>query len=242
MQTQTGESRFLQIAMAVGILCTAIVSLVALMHSLKDKEPQNMAEAADKADEGASTGEKSKELTPADYQALEQMLSQPRGGGGMRGSTMERPDPLTPLPPELNHLKDAPVAEMMAEADAYAKASPTDYRGIIDRYDQVLRKAEDPELKRDATAKWGDWQRRQFEAVQLEYATFAAKVKQVIAEKGHRIGMQMWKDFPESLRGIQSDIYVKENIMRDFPPPNVGEQGLRNGPPRLKNGLPPLKQ
>jgi serine/threonine protein kinase len=242
-QTQTGESRFLQIAMVVGILCTAIISLVALMHSLKDKEPKNLAEASEEAVNGGSPEGKGKELSPADYQALEDMLSQPRGGAGMRGmNTMERPDPLTPLPPELDHLKEAPAPEMLAEADAYAKAMPSDYRGIIDRYDQLFRRTDDSEIKRAVETKLESWRKRQYEAVQKEYVTFAAKVKQVIAEKGHRLGMQTWKEFPNELRGAMSDIYVKERIMQDFPPPNVGEQGLRNGPPRLRNGLPPRQQ
>jgi serine/threonine protein kinase len=238
-----GESRLWQIAMAVGILCTAIISLVALVHSLKDKGPGNTpgtnVVTVNEGNQQAQTqptqnGPGGKELTEADLQALQEMMKQQVKGKRYSAmmSTKEHPEPLPPLAPIVNPLQTAPLPEMVAEAEAYAKANPTNYRSILARYDQLYPITGGTPHRPTVGGAYKLWSERQLAAAKKEYEAFAVEVKKLIQEQGHRVGMQSWQRFPEELRGDMADNWIKDKIQTDFPPPAIGEQGLKNKGPQ----------
>ncbi|MGV3756915.1 MAG: protein kinase domain-containing protein [Verrucomicrobiota bacterium] len=236
-----GESRFWQIAMAVGILCTAIISLVALVQSLKDKGPGNMpgtnvvmVNDGQQASSPPPQGGKSKELTEEDMQALQEMMEQQEKGKRYSAmmSAKDRPDPLPPLEPLDNPLKIQGLPEMVAEAEAYAKANPTKYRSILARYDQLYLSSGGTQYRPVVGDAFKVWSDRQMVAVKKEYESLAAEAKKLIQEQGHRLGMQVWQKFPLELRGDGPDVWLKERIQTDFPPPAIGVEGLKNKGPQ----------
>lgn len=248
--TQPGESRVWLMAMVAGIFITAVISLVALVHSLKDKgnsEPQQNAVTQPPSPDSEDPSQPPRrELSQQDYAAIQEMLNQPKGQrmmgpNGMNGPN-ERPDPLTQLPQAGRQLKEGPLADMLAECEAYAKANPEKYRSILMRYDQLHITAAGSPYQKQVDDARDEWQKRQMEAVKKYYEKFLLEVKNVIATQGHRIGMQQWKNFPEELRGPEPDMYLRDKIQEDLPPPNVGTDGLRNGlgPRGAKTG--PLRQ
>lgn len=239
----SGESRFWQIATGVGILCTAIISLVALMHSLNNKQENNPQQVTVvPVNDGQQTAQqpKNKELTPEDFQALQEMMGPQQGkeGKGKRynnnGPNMgkEHPDPLPPVDPIQNPLKQAPLKAMVAEAKAYAEANPTNYRSILSRYDQLYDMTGGTPFRPEVGDAYRVWSDRQMVATQKEYLSFSNTVRRVMTEQGHREGMQEWTKFPEELRGEKTDLYIQEKIRTDFPPPSVGTDGFKNKGPR----------
>jgi hypothetical protein len=240
--TQTGESRFWQIATGVGIMCTAIISLVALMYSLKDKDSKDGAvppvvavNDGNKAQPGPGKG---KDLTEEDYKALQEMMTQQPKGRRYPNAGKEHPDPMRPLEPIENPLKPGPLPAMLAEAEAYAKANPTNYRSIIARYEQLYDLTGGTPMRPtvgDARKMWLD---RQMVAVRKEYETLANEARRIIAEQGHRVGMQVWAKFPDELRGGAPDQFMRTRIEQDFPPPTPGSESFKNKGPR-DQGPPP---
>lgn len=239
---QSGESRFWQIATGVGILCTAVISLVALMHSLKKNQPENQQPVTVvPVNDGQQTANdaKGKDLTPEDLRTLQEMMgpqSQVQGKGkrynNMPNMGKDHPDPLPQLEPIQNPLQQAPLKAMVAEAKAYAEANPTKYRNILARYDQLYDMTGGTPFRPEVGDAYRVWSERQMAATQKEYLTFSNSVRRVMTEQGHREGMAEWNKFPEDLRGEKTDLYLQEKIRSDFPPPSIGSEGFKNKGPR----------
>ncbi len=219
--TQSGESRFWQIAMAVGVLCTAIISLVALMHSLKNKdsgrENSDAPELITQAPPPPANA-RDKDLTPEERQLLEEMMTQ---GKSWRGG---RPLPLPPLPPmDMEPLRSSIPPQMLDEADAYATKNPTNYMSILLRYQQIQKRAGTLPVGMIAGQQIQEWTKKRDEAAEKAVLEFEGKLKELLPVS-HQQAMGVWRYFPDELRSDLVDRRVDE-ILEKYPPPDGGKKG-----------------
>lgn len=254
----SNTNRTLAIVAVVSVVALSVVLAFSLLRNgqnaaviEKDKNTPSAPVAKNTTAPDASA-KKGNELTDDEVRVLHDMLvgAQANGpakrqgglGGPMRGQFNDQmpPSPLPEISPLGDLLKDGPVNEMLAEAEAYAKANPTNYRSIMARYQEVLIKAQGTKYQRTAGEALKKWHEVRDAALEKKLIEFAALVRQKIKEVGHREGMQYWKNFPDELRDDQNEDEIGNWIRQQFPPP-AGEVPARNGAKGpLRNG-PPLQ-
>ncbi|MCD6050714.1 MAG: Serine/threonine protein kinase-related protein [Verrucomicrobia bacterium] len=221
--TQTGESRFWQIAMAVGVLCTAIISLVALMHSLKNKEGDKkdgapVISVEQSSQQNPPPHQRGKDLTYEERRLLEEMMAEGKGGRG------GRPLPLPPLHPvDTEPLKSTIPPQMLSEADEYATKNPTNYNSILIRYQQVQKKAAGLPVGRIADQKVREWTDKRDAAGEKAVLEFEERLKELLPDS-HVKAMGVWRYFPDELRSDLVDRRVGE-VVEKYPPPDGGKKG-----------------
>lgn len=172
--------------------------------------------------------------------------------GGNNGDMPRFPLPMGPPPamPRANLIPDGSVDTMLATADDYAKQNPTDYLGIIARYQTVLQKANQLIMQRIIDAAQAQviqtriqtWQAAQNSAATLVISQFTTKMQQAMANGGPMAGYRAWKDFPSNLRSRDTDQQIIKVLKQLLPPgfqPPAGAAGNGQGP---GNGRGPLGQ
>jgi serine/threonine protein kinase len=253
---QSKGNRTLAIVAVVSVVALSVVLAFSLLRNGQNTPTTGTdknAPGAPTTKNSASTdtaAKKGNDLTDDEVRALHDMLAgaQANGpgkrqggvGGPMRGQFNDQlpPSPLPELPALGDLLKSGPVNEMLAEAEAYAKANPTNYRNIMVRYQEVLIKAQGTQYQRTAGEALKKWHEVRDAALEKKLIEFAAVVKRKIKEVGHREGMQYWRNFPDELRDDQNEEQIGSWIRQQFPPPagevpaRTGAKGqFRNGPP-----------
>ncbi|MFM8468570.1 MAG: hypothetical protein ACKODH_01150 [Limisphaerales bacterium] len=147
----------------------------------------------------------------------------PRPGMAGKGPIMpnQSASPLLPFPPpgekDFNPLKDAPLFNMMAEADLYAKEHPDELIGIVDRYRQIARKAQGTRMGAEA-------QRKSDNALllhELKSHDLIEKLElqmQALVKQGkNQEAFEVWLAFPEGWRNRETDGQMIEIIRRLLP-------------------------
>ena len=172
--------------------------------------------------------------------------------GGNNGDMPRFPLPMGPPPamPRANLIPDGSMDTMLATADDYAKQNPTDYLGIIARYQIVMQKANQLIMQRIIDVAQAQviqtriqtWQAAQNSAATLAISQFTTKMQQAMANGGPMAGYNAWKSFPSNLRSRETDQQIikvlKQLLPPDFQPP-AGAGGNGQGP---GNGRGPLGQ
>lgn len=137
-------------------------------------------------------------------------------GGGRQGAGFPVPLP-NHAPPEHLAIKDGPIPDMLAEADSYAAANQTKLKAIIDRYWQVLRKAEGTRWEAEAQRKSDNailaHQLASHAAIEKLQAQMEAFLKQGQPQPAYDV----WRQFPLGLQTPETDEEIAK-ILNQFLP------------------------
>lgn len=147
------------------------------------------------------------------------------GPGGkarpLQGSAGRFPLPMMP-PPDYNALKDGPVSQMLAEADAYAAKHTNSPPRVLDRYWQVLDKARGTRWEGEVNQKIRDWELTHQLLAHETIDEFKKKSEPLLKAGKAQEAFDLWKTFPSGLRTPEVDPLIQqalETIMpRDFQP------------------------
>jgi predicted Ser/Thr protein kinase len=161
------------------------------------------------------------------------------GGGGPGGG--ERLYPLPPMSePERYSLAEGPVDKMLAEADAYAAKNPNNFRGIIDRYNQVSEQASGTPQS-DAVFQKLRTAIQNHMRVSRQYLNQYTERSQALVKQGkNQEAFEVWIDFPAQIWTREVDMEITQILQKTLPqgfnpqPPRGGPggQGQRPPPPR----------
>ncbi len=154
----------------------------------------------------------------------------PKGAKGLP------PSPLPPLPEIRSPLADGPVAEMFAQAQAFAASNPSAFRQMLARFEQVQAKAAGSALAAQVDAAIATKKRMRDAAVESSMVEFS---KRMTAEES-RMGphcVHVWSEFPEELRSEELDRRIYDLVLNTIgrvtgndprkggPPPEFGPKG-----------------
>ncbi|HSU53082.1 MAG TPA: serine/threonine-protein kinase [Candidatus Dormibacteraeota bacterium] len=128
-----------------------------------------------------------------------------------------------------NPLKDAAPESMLAEADRYASANPQNFRDQVDRYRQVLAKAEGLPLENEVNRKMNRVMEQHQAALRQSIQDFTSRMRQELAAHGPQAAYDVWKTFPMNLRSPESDRQVLRVLQNTLPPDFMSHAGAREG-------------
>ena len=163
----------------------------------------------------------------------------PEGQKGGRG--FGPPNPLLPLTEIVNPLAEGPVAAQWAQAQAYAKANPTNYRSALARYAQVLSKAKGLPLEKQVTQAIADLTKRRDEAFEKMFTAQKQRMEEALARGEGPRSLAGLRGFPDELRSEEKDRIIYEFVLKNGP--RIGPPPRRDGegpePDRGGKGPPP---
>ncbi|MFA6544773.1 MAG: hypothetical protein WCS99_10130, partial [Limisphaerales bacterium] len=142
-----------------------------------------------------------------------------RGGLGMKGlgGGLRHPWPRRPEP-DRTPLRDGPIPQMLAEADAYAAANKDDFVNIMHRYGQLEDKAAGTQWEKEVSRRF-DQARQQMDAASRAYmAQMEAKMEPLIQARKFQEAYEVWRDFPQRLQTRESDQEILQLLRRRLPP------------------------
>ena len=142
-----------------------------------------------------------------------------RGGLGMKGlgGGLRPPWPRRPEP-DRTPLRDGPIPQMLAEADAYAAANKDDFVNIMHRYGQLEDKATGTQWEKEVARRF-DQARQQMDAASRAYmAQMEAKMEPLIQARKFQEAYEVWRDFPQRLQTRESDQEILQLLRRRLPP------------------------
>jgi serine/threonine protein kinase len=140
-----------------------------------------------------------------------------------RGGQAERSGPSIQLPfgrlprPEPNTIPDGPISTMLSEADTFATQHPNDFRPMVDRYRQVLDKAQGTEWERTVNDKLQAAVSRHQAALRQAMQDYQEKMIAQLRARNPQAAYDVWKDFPQNLRTFESDQEVADILERNLP-------------------------
>lgn len=138
-------------------------------------------------------------------------------------------NPLLPFPPptakSFNPLQQGPINQMMIEADRYAKTNPDDLIGIVDRFDQMTRRARGTGMEAEAQRKHDNarlvHELRSHELIEK----LEVQMKALVKDGRYQQAFEVWTAFPQSWRNRETDGEIIVIIQRNLP------AGFRPRPP-----------
>jgi hypothetical protein len=149
----------------------------------------------------------------------------PRDGPSGRGfadSTNGRDkiaSPLGRLPrPNGTPIQNGPVQTMLAQADTYASAHPQNYRDMVDSYRQILSKARGTPQEREVNQRLAGVVERHQAALRKTIRDYEQKMNEKLRARKPQEAYDLWKDFPQTLRTLESDQEIGEILQRSLPP------------------------
>jgi hypothetical protein len=119
--------------------------------------------------------------------------------------------------PDLTAIADGPVTTMLQEADAYATQHPDDFRAMVDRYREVMQKAQGTEWERQVNEKLQTAISRHQEALRKAMEEYQQKMMAQLRAHQPQAAYDVWKDFPQNLRTFQSDQEIADILGRNLP-------------------------
>jgi serine/threonine protein kinase len=131
--------------------------------------------------------------------------------------------PMGPMPrPSQNQLREGTVDAMLSEARGFAITEPENFRGQVDRYRQVLARAESTPQEKTAHEELNQVIEKHQKVLRAAIQSFERKMKDKLRGGTPQEAYNVWKDFPNTLRTRESDQQIQslleENLPRDFQP------------------------
>jgi len=194
-----------------------LIAALAVPMMLPDKQPP-----AGPAGQGAAPG-LAQSSEPPDDRAGRNRFGDPnapgkkaKGSGGGGGNLLL---PFPPPPPKDHRpLKDAPLPEMMAEADRYAAEKKDDFIGIIDRYWQIADQAPGTPVGVEARRKMDNaalaHELKSHELVEKLQAQMEALLKQNKPQEA----FEVWLAYPQNWRNRETDEEISRILSQSMPP------------------------
>lgn len=138
--------------------------------------------------------------------------------------------------PSLRPVKSNPLAEespdtMLAAADAFAAASPEEFKEILARYDQVKTAAAGAAIEARAEEMLKQWAMRYLSEVDRRYQRDMREMGYFLEQHRPRSAEDLWRQFPQSLRSPPVDRLIAEVLSTRIPAPPGGRDRGRGGPP-----------
>ncbi|NBV20974.1 MAG: serine/threonine protein kinase [Proteobacteria bacterium] len=133
-------------------------------------------------------------------------------GGGLRPPWPRRP------PPDRYPLRDGPIPQMLAEADAYAAANKEEYVEIIHRYGQIEEKATGTPWQKEVERRFDQAQDRLQAASSAYIKQTEAKMEPLLQAGKYEEAYQLWRDFPLRIQTHETDQEVLQLLRRRLPP------------------------
>jgi hypothetical protein len=128
------------------------------------------------------------------------------------------PSPLQRLPrPELSTIPDGPITTMLAQADAYTTEHPENFRGMVDRYQQIMAKARGTPQETQVKDKLEAVIQKHLAASQKALKEYEKKMDEKVRAGQPQAAYDLWKDFPQNLRTFESDQQINEILQRALP-------------------------
>ena len=143
-----------------------------------------------------------------------------KGGPGMKGlgGGLRPPWPRRD-PPDRHPLRDGPIPQMLAEADAYADANKDELVNIVHRYGQIKDKADGTPWEKEASRRF-DLAEDKLQAASGAYIRqMEAKMEPLLQAGKFDEAYQLWRDFPVRFQTLESDQEVIR-LLRDRLPPD----------------------
>ena len=122
-----------------------------------------------------------------------------------------------PAPPNFAALKDGPIEQMLAEAEAYALANKSEFKLAIDRYHQLEDKALGTKWEEEVRQKMDSLIRDHEAATKTVIATFTAKMRPFLAKNQPQEAYNAWRQFPQNLRTREVDDRIRQILTRELP-------------------------
>ena len=140
----------------------------------------------------------------------------PGGPPGMRQSGMGMPMGRPPVPTFIRLASGSPE-QMLAEADRFAEQHKTDYREIVDAYQQVVQQAGGAPIAAQVESKLNAWMKTQSDVTQKAIQQYTEKMQAKVKEHKPQEAWSVWKDFPGNLRTRESDEQIRAVIKNNLP-------------------------
>jgi serine/threonine protein kinase len=123
-----------------------------------------------------------------------------------------------PPDPEFYSLPEGPVDSMLAAVETYAEQHPQDYRGILDGYDRVRRKAAGSPREQEIDTKIKQVVQAQQKAVTDTLHQFESQMQEKLRAGKPQEAYNVWKTFPGNLRSRETDDQIRYILRRSLPP------------------------
>ena len=133
-------------------------------------------------------------------------------GGGIRPPWPRRPEP------DHHPLRDAPIPQMLTEADAYAAANKEEFVEIIHRYGQIEEKATGTQWQKEAERKFDQAQQKLDTAAKDYIAQMEAKMEPLLQARRFDEAYELWRGFPARFQTRETDQEVLQLLRRRLPP------------------------
>lgn len=133
-------------------------------------------------------------------------------GGGLRPPWPRRPEP------DRHPLRDAPIPQMLAEADAYAAANKEEFVEIIHRYGQIEEKASGTPWQKEVERRFDQAQQKLETAAGAYIKQTEARMEPLLQAGKFDEAYQLWRDFPLRFQTMETDQEVLQLLRRRLPP------------------------
>jgi serine/threonine protein kinase len=126
---------------------------------------------------------------------------------------MPRPDP-----PERNAIPEGPVPVALAAAKDYARTNKTAYRPIVDRYHEVLDRAQgtpwEDEVQKDLDSALAALSSASAAAI----SEYKERMLNLVKQNRPQQAYEIWRTFPGSLRTREVDRQIEAELSAALPP------------------------
>ncbi|NDD40340.1 MAG: serine/threonine protein kinase [Verrucomicrobia bacterium] len=133
-------------------------------------------------------------------------------GGGLRPPWPRRPEP------DRHPLRDAPIPQMLAEADAYAAANKEEFVEIIHRYGQIEEKVSGTPWQKEVERRFDQAQQKLEAAAGAYIKQTEARMEPLLQAGKFDEAYQLWRDFPLRFQTMETDQEVLQLLRRRLPP------------------------
>ncbi|NDA68752.1 MAG: hypothetical protein EBY09_19335, partial [Verrucomicrobia bacterium] len=132
-------------------------------------------------------------------------------GGGLRPPWPRRPEP------DRHPLRDAPIPQMLAEADAYAAANKEEFVEIIHRYGQIEEKVSGTPWQKEVERRFDQAQQKLEAAAGAYIKQTEARMEPLLQAGKFDEAYQLWRDFPLRFQTMETDQEVLQLLRRRLP-------------------------
>ncbi len=127
-------------------------------------------------------------------------------------------NPMQPFPPPNHYGLTGDTFEVLyPQAIEYSKTNPTNYRGIVERFEQVWQAVQTPEERSKVEQQVTIWVSRMTTGVQDEIKKRTAAMQPLLTAKNYSGAYFSWADFPMELRGFKFDAMVWSALTNAIP-------------------------
>jgi len=124
---------------------------------------------------------------------------------------------IPPRPSNKRLLAATAPRSMIPEAIEYATANEKDLRGILQRFFQIYRIAQDSALRDHALEQINFWATRMELAIDLAIKDHTARMKSLLAENKPKEAYDVWKKFPSDLHTFKYEKRIYDIIRTNIP-------------------------